>query len=267
VKAWEILHRKDAPALVILDWMMPGLDGPELCRRIRRKRDVFYQYILLVTAKDDKQDVVWGLEAGADDYLTKPFDLRELQARLEVGKRILTLQCELIKARERIQFQANHDGLTRVWNRSAILTLLDRELQRAARSRTSTGVLMMDLDFFKNINDQHGHLVGDSVLKEAARRIGLALRSYDFVGRYGGEEFLAVLPNCSRDDLGTIAERIRWEVAEAPITSQSARMSVTVSVGGVAISHPTSEMELLAAADAELYAAKRGGRNRVSIRR
>jgi diguanylate cyclase (GGDEF)-like protein len=264
-KAWEILQQGNAPALLILDWMMPSIDGPELCRRIRGRGHVFYPYILLVTAKDDKQDVVQGLASGADDYLTKPFDPGELQARLQVGKRILELQRELIRAREEIRFQANHDGLTGIWNRTTILNLLGGELKRGVRARTTTGVLMMDLDHFKKINDEYGHLNGDAVLKEVSRRIQLAVRSYDFVGRYGGEEFLVVLPHCSLDDLRAVAERIRCAVAEAPIVTSTAEMAITVSIGGIATSSPMLDLELLSAADSALYAAKRNGRNRVEM--
>jgi diguanylate cyclase (GGDEF)-like protein len=264
-KAWEILQQENAPALVILDWMMPGLDGPELCRRIRERRDAFYPYILLVTSKDEKQDVVQGLASGADDYLTKPFYPEELRARLQVGKRILELQRELIHAREEIRFQADHDGLTGMWNHTTILNLLDRELQRAVRTRTTTGVLMMDLDHFKEVNDQHGHLNGDAVLKEVSNRIQLAVRSYDFVGRYGGEEFVAVLPSCSLDDLRTVAERIRRAVAETPVCTETATIATTVSIGGVATSEATGDFELLSTADSALYSAKKNGRNRVEI--
>ncbi len=264
-KAWEILQQDHAPALLILDWMMPGIDGPELCLRIRKRSHGFYPYILLVTAKDDKQDVVQGLASGADDYLTKPFDPRELQARLQVGRRILELQRELIRAREEIRFHANHDGLTGVWNRTTILNLLGRELQRGVRSGKTTGVLMMDLDHFKKVNDEYGHLNGDAVLKEISRRIHLAVRSYDFVGRYGGEEFLVVLPHCSQDDLRTVAERIRCAVGDSPICSDTMRMAVTISIGGIATSSAILDLELLSAADSALYAAKRNGRNRVEI--
>lgn len=265
LRAWEILQQENAPALLILDWMMPGIDGPELCRRIRERRDAFYPYILLVTAKEEKQHVVQGLASGADDYLTKPFDPRELRARLQVGKRILDLQRELIQAREEIRFQASHDGLTGIWNRATILNLLGRELQRGMRARTATGLLMMDVDHFKRVNDEHGHLNGDTVLKEISNRIKLAVRSYDFVGRYGGEEFLAVLPNCGLDDLRTVAERIRHSVAETPVCADTTNMAMTVSIGGFATSNATPDLELLAAADSALYAAKRKGRNRVEI--
>jgi diguanylate cyclase (GGDEF)-like protein len=265
LEAWEILQRGNAPDLLILDWMMPGIDGPELCRRIREKRLAIYPYILLVTGKDDTKDVVRGLEAGADDYLSKPFDPTELRARLQVGKRILTLQHELIQAREELRFQANHDALTGILSRAAILELLDHELERGARSGTPTGILMMDLDRFKRLNDTYGHPSGDAILKAVANRISEAVRSYDFLGRYGGEEFLAVLSNCYPDDLRTIAERVRSAVSDTLIRTATTSLAVTVSVGGVVTSHATPGLESLSAADVVLYEAKRNGGNRVEI--
>ena len=264
-KAWEILQQEGAPNLLILDWMMPGIDGLELCRKIRERRRSPYQYILLVTGKDDKQDVVKGLEAGADDYLTKPFDSGELRARVDVGKRFMTLQYELIQARENLRYQATHDALTGIWSRAAILDVLGRELQRGVRSSSSTGILMIDLDHFKKINDTHGHLTGDVVLKETAQRINLSVRSYDFTGRYGGEEFLAVLSNCGPDDLRAVAERVRRAIADTSICLDSKSIAVTVSIGGVVTSKATTDLELLSVADAALYEAKRNGRNRVEI--
>jgi two-component system, cell cycle response regulator len=265
-KAWEILQQEGPPELLILDWVMPGVDGTELCRRIRERQRGPYQYILLVTAKDDKQDVVRGLEAGADDYLTKPFDRSELRARLRVGRRILTLQDDLIQAREELRFQATHDVLTGIWNRGALLDLLQRELQRASRTQSSTGLLMLDLDHFKNINDTYGHLTGDVVLKEVANRISRVVRSYDLVGRYGGEEFLIVLPSCDKNQVKNSAERIRTCVADAPILAASSEISVTVSIGGtVANEGVTAGKGPLAAADAALYQAKNAGRNRTVV--
>jgi len=265
IEAWDILQQSTPPDLLILDWMMPGIDGIELCRRIRESNRESYQYILLVTGKDGKQDVVKGLEAGADDYLTKPFDVAELRARVSTGNRILSLQRQLIQAREDLRFQATHDSLTGLRSRGATLDLLASELQRGFRSHTSTGILMIDLDHFKSINDSHGHLIGDSVLKEAAYRISHSLRSYDFVGRYGGEEFLAVLSNCTLEELGIAAERIRNAVAETAVVTKALSIKVTVSIGGVVTSDCTPDIELLSAADVALYEAKRTGRNRVVI--
>ena len=260
-----MLQRPNTADLLILDWIMPGVDGIELCRRIRAIQQDRYRYILLVSGKDDKQDVVSGLEAGADDYLTKPFDIRELRARVRAGTRILTLQHELIQAREALRFQATHDDLTGLWSRGTTLHLLKGELERGLRSHTPTGILMIDVDHFKRVNDTHGHLNGDMVLIEAARRIDRSVRIYDFVGRYGGEEFLVVLSNCTMEDLQKIAERARRAFVDAPITMNAGEVSVTVSVGGVMALSEVRELELLSAADSALYEAKRTGRDRVVI--
>jgi diguanylate cyclase (GGDEF)-like protein len=264
-EAWDFLQKPDPPHLLILDWIMPGLDGVELCRRIRERQQEPYQYILLASGKDDKQDVVEGLDAGADDYLTKPFDVSELRARLRAGTRILSLQHDLIQAREALRFQATHDALTTLWSRGATLQLLEGELQRGRRSQTPTGLLMIDIDHFKKVNDTYGHLQGDAVLKETARRISQAVRSYDFVGRYGGEEFLAVLSNCSLEDLRLIAGRMCCAVSASPIQTSDAHVAVTVSIGGILTSNGSSALELLSAADAALYEAKRTGRNRAAV--
>jgi two-component system, cell cycle response regulator len=263
--AWEILRRPDAPALLILDWMMPGIDGLELCRRLRAKQHEQYQYVLLLTGKDNKQDIVDGLNAGADDYLTKPFDIDELRARLRAGKRILSLQHELIQAREALRFDATHDALTGLWSRGATLHLLATEMQRGSRANVSAGILMVDLDHFKSVNDTYGHLAGDEVLKQTACRISQAVRSYDFVGRYGGEEFLVILADCTPDDLRIIAERIRTAVADLPIVTGTAQVHATVSIGAVVASNQVHDLEVLATADSALYEAKRSGRNRVVI--
>lgn len=260
-EAWNILQQERPPDLLILDWVMPGVDGMELCRRIRERQSASYQYILIVTANDARQDVVRGLEAGADDYLTKPFDKGELRARLRVGTRILTLQEDLIRAREDLRFQATHDVLTGIWNRRAVLDLLHREIERAARFHASTGVLMLDLDHFKKINDTYGHLIGDAVLKETARRITQVVRSYDFVGRYGGEEFMVLLPGCDKEQAEQSGERIRLAVMATPVVAGGSEISVTISIGATAtIGGP--ETEVLAIADAALYQAKSAGRNR-----
>lgn len=264
-KAWRILQRELQPELLILDWVMPGIDGAELCRRIRHRHMTPYQYILLVTAKDDKEDVVAGLDSGADDYLTKPFERTELRARLRVGKRILALQDELIRAREDLRFQATHDALTGIWNRRALLDLLQREIERASRSDGSTGVLMLDLDHFKQVNDRYGHLVGDAVLHQVAERIIHLVRSYDLVGRYGGEEFLAVLPGCDGSQALQSAERIRSTIARQPMLIEDSMINVTVSIGATASAGHVSQKDMLAAADAALYRAKNSGRDCIAL--
>jgi two-component system, cell cycle response regulator len=265
--AWEVLQRDDAPQLAILDWMMPGMEGIELCRRIRSRDQSPYRYVLLLTAKDDKQDVIAGLEAGADDYLTKPFDVDELRARVRAGKRILDLQAALIHAQDELQSAALHDSLTGLWNRGAILDLLRREVCRRQRTGDALGVIMADIDYFKKINDTHGHLVGDAVLQEVTRRLAMQVRPYDGVGRYGGEEFLIVFPGCNTPDLVVGAERLRHCIADQPIETSVGQIPVTLSLGLASVEQGENETlgceTFLHRADSALYAAKARGRNRV----
>jgi diguanylate cyclase (GGDEF)-like protein len=269
VDAWEVLQREDAPQLAILDWMMPGMDGIELCRRIRSRDQGVYRYVLLLTAKDDKQDVIAGLEAGADDYLTKPFDVNELRARVRAGKRILDLQAALIRAKDDLQFAAAHDALTGLWNRGAIIDLLKREVSRRQRTGDALGVIMADIDYFKKINDTHGHLIGDAVLQEVTRRLAVGVRPYDVVGRYGGEEFLVVFPGCNAANLIVGAERLRHCIADQPIETSAGQISVTLSLGLASVEQNEKETldceAFLRTADEALYAAKARGRNRVEI--
>jgi two-component system, cell cycle response regulator len=266
LKAWNVLLAKDAPKLLILDWMMPGMDGPELCQKIRDRKRVPYSYILLLTSKDEKQDLINGLNAGADDYITKPFDLNELKARLRVGARILFLQDELIRAKDDVQFEATHDYLTGLWNRGAILDFLRREMDRSGRTGETVGLLMLDLDHFKKINDSHGHMVGDAVLKEVAQRLACSVRSYDWVGRYGGEEFLVVVSNCPVDAVAKYAERVRLILADKPVSTEAGEIQVSASIGAACMKQSQCNQDcLLRAADGALYRAKELGRNRVEL--
>ena len=265
------LQQPDAPLLVILDWMMPGLDGPEVIRRLRERKDSPYTYLILLTGKNQAQDIVAGLEAGADDYITKPFNIAELEVRVRAGQRIVQLQAELLATQQALQIQATHDGLTGLWNRRAIMELLDQELGRCFRILTPLAIIMADLDHFKQINDTYGHMAGDDVLCEVSQRIGPNLRNYDAVGRYGGEEFLVVLPGCSSPDALRIAERIRESIATFPIETSAGNIPVTMSLG-LAVTDEAKEIDresqkrvLVHAADEALYIAKREGRNRVSI--
>lgn len=266
-EALHILQNGESPRLAILDWMMPRMDGAEVCRKIRANRREPYVYILLLTAKTEQKDLVEGMEAGADDYITKqPFHVHELRVRLRAGRRILDLEAELIGAREALRDQATRDSLTRLWNRTAIFDILHRELARSQRESSATTVLMADLDAFKRINDTYGHVAGDAVLKEAARRMSLSVRSYDSIGRYGGEEFLIILPGTDLYSGAAQAERIRAAVASAPYdVGGGDLLHVTCSVG--LTSSAAGEMvlsdSLIRQADAALYAAKEQGRNRV----
>jgi two-component system, cell cycle response regulator len=257
----------EAPRLAVLDWMMPGMEGIQVCQRVRSQADRPYVYMLLLTARSQKEDLLQGLEAGADDYLTKPFDPQELHARLKVGHRILDLQDNLIQAREELRFRATHDGLTNIPNRGVVLETLKHEQSRQLRAGGSFGVIMVDLDHFKQINDTHGHACGDSVLQEVARRMKSSIRDYDTVGRYGGEEFLIVIPESDTQGTMSIAERIRTVIESEPFLTQEAELRVTASLG-VAVStasKPIGWAMLLRLADEALYRAKELGRNRSEV--
>jgi two-component system, cell cycle response regulator len=268
ITAWNALQSDDAPRMVIFGWMMPGLDGLELCRKIRQSCPKPYRYLLLLSAKDSKQDIVAALEAGADDYLSKPFDVDELRARIRSGERILQLQEALMQAHDELQFEAAHDRLTELWNRGAVLDALERESRRAFRSKEPLSVVMLDLDSFKKINDTYGHLLGDAVLKEVGRRLVAAFRGYDYVGRYGGEEFLAVVPGCGREDLIVLAERARQSVSSSTVPTTAGEIPVTVSLGVASAQIQDIQKDpedLLRQADSALYLAKSNGRNRVEV--
>jgi two-component system cell cycle response regulator len=265
--AWEILQGQDAPRLALLDWLMPGMDGVEICREARKRGAQAYRYLLLLSSKDDRVDIVDGLQSGADDYLTKPFHPDELRARLRAGERILMLEDRLVAAQQVLQFKASHDALTELLNRGAILETLQRELQRGRREKNSLGVLLLDLDHFKSINDRKGHDVGDEVLREASRRMLASVRSYDAVGRYGGEEFLILVPGCNSANARDRAEQIRVAIAGSPIETLGGLIRISASIG-VASTVDGASWEadaLVRAADVALYRAKRNGRNRVEL--
>ncbi|MBV9771993.1 MAG: diguanylate cyclase [Bryobacterales bacterium] len=266
-EAMKLLERPDAPGLIILDWMMPGVTGLEVCRRIRQRDSEPYTYILLLTSKSQKEDLIEGMEAGADDYITKPFDQNELQVRLRAGTRLMELQSQLLSAREALREQAERDFLTSLWNRSSILNQLGRELARSMRESQPLGVVVVDLDHFKQINDTLGHFGGDAVLREASRRLRSGIRQYDSVGRYGGEEFLILLPSCDEASCYAQADRLRKQLAQTPISVNDVPYRVTASFG-VTTALPgqcCTQEGLIRKADEALYVAKRSGRNRTEI--
>jgi len=264
--AWKVLEQPEAPKLVLLDWVLPDLDGIELCQRIRNAGlTSHYVYVILLTSKEGRQNMLDAMQAGADDYLMKPFDESELKARLMVGKRILNLQEELVAARESMRHAATHDSLTGLLNRGEIFVMLEKELERGRRERKPVAVILGDVDHFKKVNDTEGHLFGDEALQEIARRLHSKLRLYDGVGRYGGEEFLLVLPACDLDDAMQRANELREVIANTPVVSGDVARSITMSMG-IAVSEciGVKEVEtLLKRADSALYTAKEKGRNRV----
>ncbi len=266
-EAWQVLQRDDAPRMALLDWMMPGMDGLELCREVRKREGQPYTYLLLLTAKGGKRDIVAGLEAGADDYLSKPFNPHELLARLHAGRRIIELQEHLLAAREMLREKSLHDPLTGLWNRSGILDFLERELARAMRQHTPLALAMIDLDHFKAINDTFGHLAGDVVLREVGRRLRMATRTYDALGRYGGDEFLAVVSGCPAEGARTFAENFRVRIDREAVDTPEGLIAVTLSLGvaGAEEARELTPEAFLRAADAALYRAKARGRNQVEM--
>jgi diguanylate cyclase (GGDEF)-like protein len=278
-EAWEVLQAPDAPQMAIIDWMMPKMDGTELCRMIRQNLRHSYIYILMLTGKDARADIVRGLEAGADDYVIKRSapdnsDLAELKARLNTGRRIVRLQNELLEANKALEqanielkVRASHDGLTSLWNRGAILELLESEWAESRREGKPLGILLADLDHFKQINDSHGHLAGDAVLRTVAKHMQEVLRPGDKIGRYGGEEFLIILPGCSTTHLVPLAERLRLAVSDMRVEFAAQRLTITASMGGVSADPNCSAplTALLHLADEALYRAKAAGRNCVRV--
>jgi len=262
--------------IVFTDWMMPEMDGLQLCRTIRKNVSTGYVFIFLLTARDSRDDMIAGLEAGADDYLTKPFDRLELFARLKTANRILELEKSLKEANEAIRVLSITDTMTGCYNRTYMDSHLPNELQRAVRYGHPISVVMVDIDHFKNINDTYGHQAGDQVLKVFVETIGHSIRSgVDWIARYGGEEFLVVLPETNLDSAQLLAERLRTEVSKRIISFKGKEMQITASFGVTGL--PSSQAvtaslkdisyeAMINLADKCLYSAKQEGRNLVRAR-
>ncbi len=271
--AWEFLcatrlsARVEPVQFVISDWMMPGMDGPSLISHIRRADFPHYTYIVMLTARSAIEDTIAGLESGADDYLTKPFDLNEFRARVAIGERILSLESRLRAANNKLEEMATHDSLTGLLNRRALYDRACRELARAQRERLSLSVIMIDLDHFKEINDRYGHLAGDQALLLATGILQRGLREYDLLGRWGGEEFLMVLPGTDDPESLAVAERLRDEISLSPLQlADGRRVTFRASFGVASLYHGSEEISfdvLVNDADLALYQAKRQGRNQV----
>jgi len=258
--AWNRINACEEPMLLVIDWMMPGLDGLELCRRVRADPEKRFHHIIVLTSRSTTEDIVAALDAGADDFIAKPYHPDEMKVRLGAGLRILRLQ-------EELRIKASHDELTGVLNRRIVMELLDREIDRAQREGLPLAVLMLDVDHFKSINDRYGHLAGDAVLAQVAGRISESVRRVDLTGRYGGEEFLLVLPGCDLAAAAVVAERVRLSVSTLAATTAKGAICVTASLG-LAVSLPDTPLDrqsLVDAADRALYCAKTGGRNRVEF--
>jgi diguanylate cyclase (GGDEF)-like protein len=267
-EAWKILQKRKIK-LAILDWMMPKIDGIEICQKLRSNHRKHYTYIILLTSKDQKKDIIKGLNSGADDYIKKPFEIQELQARLKTGKRVIELEEKLIKAKKEFEKLANKDGLTDLWNRRHMLEILEKEIHRSQREKQPVATIMVDIDKFKHINDSFGHNVGDQVLLEISKRLRCCIRDYDEIGRYGGDELLIVLTNRNLKNAAIVAERLRKTISDKKIQTYKGLLDVSISLG-VASSEKqikyTSDCMILAS-DNALLEAKEKGRNRVCIKK
>lgn len=261
--AWLIMQHKDAPELAVLDWEMPGLDGLEVCRKIRSEMTSSPPYLIVLTARGETGDIVKGLDAGANDYISKPYHNDELQARLRVGQRMMELQSELLAAKDALTHEAMYDALTGALNRRAVLSGLEKEIKRAGRRNTTLSIGLCDIDHFKQVNDTFGHQTGDDVLQELVGNILRNLREYDLVGRYGGEEFLVIAPDSGKS-MSNLYERVRSCIADNPINTRSGEMHITLSIGVAWTATNDTADSLLAAADAAMYTAKKEGRNNVA---
>jgi diguanylate cyclase (GGDEF)-like protein len=261
VTAFELIDRQDW-RLVITDWMMPEMDGPELCRKIRAARRHSYVYIIMLTGRTDRLDRLEGLAAGADDFLTKPVDEDELAVRLAIAGRILGVQAELEEKNALLRDMAGLDPLTGLANRRRLSEGIDAAVSTVAIG-APLSVLAIDVDHFKSYNDEFGHLEGDQVLRSIAATLRANTRSSDLVARVGGEEFIVLLPGASALAAVQIAEALR-----ASIASQAwPHRTVTASFGIATASDSTEIADisgLFGAADRALYRSKESGRNRVT---
>lgn len=264
-QAWDALRQKQPPSLAILDWMMPEMDGVDVIRNVRSLNTDLPTYIIMLSGRGEKADIITGLAAGADDYIAKPFDPGELAARIDVGRRLIEMQTRLNEARLALAHEATHDALTGTLNRRAILDALSHEIAREKRHPVGLTVGICDIDHFKGVNDAHGHLIGDEVLYGFVRLLQGKLREYDLLGRFGGEEFVVITPGLGLEDSAALYRRFLEVVAENPIPTQAGDVRITISIG-VATWKPEQKMDaLLTEADTALYRAKNEGRNRVCL--
>ena len=267
-KALALFEERFFP-IVITDWMMPEMDGLALCRALRKNISESYVFIFFLTAKNSKDDMIAGLEAGADDYLTKPFDRLELFARLKTAIRVLELEKSLREANEAIRLLSITDTLTGCYNRAYMDAHLSEEITRAGRYRRPISIAMVDIDHFKEVNDTYGHQAGDNVLKALVQTIRSSIRdAVDWIARYGGEEFIVVFPETGFEGVVFLGERLRKQVAELIIPFKGKEIQVTASFGITGFSTPDSVRDIsheamIGIADKFLYQAKQDGRNRV----
>ncbi|MFH1629401.1 MAG: diguanylate cyclase [Pseudomonadota bacterium] len=257
-EAWEIIQQPESPNLIISDWMMPRMDGLALCREIRNMEKSEYIYFIILTAKGEKKDIIEGLEAGADDFLTKPFNPEELKYRIRIGERIINLERRILEL-------ANTDPLTGLLNRRAFLERMEQEMSRAQREKKPLSLILADIDHFKSVNDTYGHQIGDLVLQRFVGQLTTSTRPYDFLGRYGGEEFVVCLPGGDGLQAASVSERIRRQVEDMeimlPDDSRSIRITASFGTASNSIESGKNIDLLIKRADDALYLAKDKGRN------
>ncbi len=261
--ALVLVDGPDPPAVVIVDWELPGAVGPDICRHIRARGAELCTYVLLLTARSGRTSFLQGMEAGADDFVTKPVDPMELQVRLRAAMRMADAQAQLLEARNVMREKAMRDGLTGLWNRETIVGRLRNELDRVRRDGEPVSVILFDLDHFSKVNEVNGHLGGDAALREVAARLADGVRSYDAVGRYGGEELLVVLPGTTGEQAAQLAERLLQAIRSHPVVCSEGSIPLTSSAGVASASTPIGAEALLRHADRALYQAKDRGRDRV----
>ena len=253
--------------IIIVDWMMEEMDGLELCKRLRADPLLPYCFIILLSAYAESEDIVRGLDAGADDYLMKPYNPDELQSRIRAGVRIINLNQSLEEANSRLQIVASTDMLTDLLNRGAILNVLHDELARSEREQIPLAVAMIDIDHFKILNDEYQHVEGDQILREFSQCLKSGLRTYDAVGRYGGEEFIIIMPNIPEQASHEAMERLRQEIESTTFLEGTHKVTLTASFGiawGIP-STPSQSEQFIREADAMLFQVKENGRNGVAF--
>lgn len=266
--AWEVMQKSDSPRLAILDWVMPGLEGPEVIQRLRAIKEDQPAYIILLTSKDEIESLLSGLESGANDYIKKPFSNEELLARIRVGQRSIELQSNLYETQKKLEHLATHDPLLGILNRRAILEQLKKELARFTREKNlkkcqGLRIGYFDIDNFKGINDHYGHKTGDDVLLHVVNIVNSQLREYDTFGRLGGDEFLIIAPDINGEKQNTLFDRITNSIADCKIKTEKGEVSITVSMGVSTAQNDRTEDQLLSKADEAMYLAKREGGNRI----
>lgn len=267
LEAWNVFQEKrEEIDMVITDWLMPKMDGLELCKKIRNLDLPRYVYLIFITVRERREDIVIGLEAGADDYIPKPFDPHELLSRIRSGERVIELDKLQRKVQKKLECLSLSDELTKVLNRRGIFRRLREEVDRATREKYLFSVMMLDIDNLKEINDRYGHDAGDKVLCEVVRRIRTCCRPYDTMGRYGGDEFLMIVAAEEKGMAYKFAERFQRAVCEKFLNTDNKRINITISIGVSFVKASKYEPEeIIKKADECLVKAKTAGKNMIVI--